>query len=74
MAAYLIQDHRFLDAFLTLLGAAMASADTMEARLRFGRFAGMISDDENSYFLRSFEALGVSEEQRIETPDTAPCA
>ena len=27
MAAYLVQDHRFLDAFLMLLGAAIASAD-----------------------------------------------
>jgi thiaminase/transcriptional activator TenA len=26
MARYLIQDHRFLDSFLTLLGAALASA------------------------------------------------
>src|SRR5467141_2271316 len=38
MARYLIQDHRFLDSFLVLLGAALASADTFAARLRFGRF------------------------------------
>jgi hypothetical protein len=38
MARYLVQDHRFLDSFLVLLGAALASADTFEARLRFGRF------------------------------------
>ena len=43
MARYLIQDHRFLDSFLTLLGAALASADMFEARLRFGRFIGMVS-------------------------------
>jgi thiaminase (transcriptional activator TenA) len=47
MASYLVQDHRFLDTFLTLLGAALASADTFEARLRFGRFIGMVSGDEN---------------------------
>ena len=58
MARYLIQDHRFLDSFLLLLGAALASADTFEARLRFGRFIGMVSSGENSYFLRAFEALG----------------
>lgn len=74
MATYLIQDHRFLDSFLTLLGAAMASADSYEARLRFGRFAGMVAGEENTYFLRSFEALGVTEEERTETPDTAPTA
>ena len=60
MARYLIQDHRFLDSFLTLLGAALASADTFEARLRFGRFIGMVSGEENTYFLRAFEALGVT--------------
>ena len=48
MANYLIQDHRFLDRFLILLGAALASADTFEARLRFGRFIGMVSAEENT--------------------------
>ena len=74
MASYLIQDHRFLDSFLILLGAAIATADSFEARLRFGRFAGMVSVEENTYFLRSFEALGVSEQERSETPDTRPTA
>src|SRR5215813_5051542 len=53
MARYVIQDHRFLDSFLILLGAALASADTFEARLRFGRFIGMISSGENSYFVHA---------------------
>ncbi|WP_305858964.1 TenA family protein, partial [Klebsiella pneumoniae] len=65
-------DHRFLDAFLTLLGAAIASADRFEARLRFGRFVGMVSGEENDYFLRSFQALGVTEAQRAAMPDSAP--
>src|SRR5919109_1437727 len=66
MARYLIQDHRFLDSFLILPGAAPASADTSEARLRFGRFIGMASSEENTYFLRAFEALGVTEERRAD--------
>ncbi len=70
MARYLIHDHRFLDSFLTLLGAALASADTFEARLRFGRFIGMVSGEENTYFLRAFEALGVMEDRRAADPDT----
>ena len=74
MARYLIQDHRFLDSFLTLLGAALASADTFEARLRFGRFIGMVSGQENTYFLRAFEALGVTEDRRTADPDTQPTA
>jgi thiaminase/transcriptional activator TenA len=74
MARYLIQDHRFLDSFLTLLGAALASADTFAAKLRFGRFIGIVSSEENTYFLRAFEALGVTEDRRAADPDTPPTA
>src|SRR6201993_1167590 len=74
MARYLIQDHRFLDSFLTLLGAVLATADTFEARLRLGRFIGLMSGEENTYFLRAFEALGVTEERRSADPDTQPTA
>jgi len=74
MARYLIQDHRFLDSFLTLLGAVLASADTFAARLRFGRFIGMMSSEENTYFLRAFEALGVPELRRAADPDTQATA
>ena len=74
MARYLVQDHRFLDSFLTLLGATLASADTFEARVRFGRFIGMVSGEENTFFLRAFEALGVTEDRRTADPDTQPTA
>ena len=74
MTRYLVQDHRFLDSFLVLLGAAIATADTFEARLRLGRFAGMISGEENTYFLRAFQALGVTPEQRERPQDTLPTA
>lgn len=74
MAGYLIQDHRFLDSFLTLLGGAIATADSFEARLRFGRFVGTVSGEENTYFIRSFEALGVTEAERRDAPDTKPTA
>ena len=74
MAGYLLQDHRFLDSFLILLGAALASADTFAARLRLGRFIGIMSSEENTYFLRAFEALGVTEHRRAAEPDTPPTA
>jgi thiaminase (transcriptional activator TenA) len=74
MARYLIQDHRFLDSFLILLGAALTTADTFEARLRFGRFVGIVSSEENTYFLRAFEALGVTEDRRMADPDTQATA
>ena len=72
MTCYLIQDHRFLDSFLTLLGAALATADTFEVKLRFGRFIETMSGGENTYFLRAFEALGVTEERRETDPDIPP--
>ena len=72
MARYLIQDHRFLDSFLVLLGAALTSADTFAARLRFGRFIGMVSAEENTHFLRAFEALGITETRRAADPDRQP--
>ncbi|MBA1192894.1 TenA family transcriptional regulator [Pseudomonas entomophila] len=74
MARYLVQDHRFLDSFLALLGAAIASADNVEARLRLGRFVGLIAGEENTYFLRAFAALGVDEAQRHAPADTTPTA
>src|SRR5438270_2958249 len=74
MARYLIQDHRFLDSFLTLLGAVLASADTFEAKLRLASFIGMVSGEENTYFLRAFEALGVSDDRRAADPDMQPTA
>ncbi len=72
MACYLIQDHRFLDSFLVLLGAALAGADAFEARLRFGRFIGMVSAEENTHFLRAFEALSVTEARWAADPDAQP--
>lgn len=72
MGRYLIQDHRFINNFLGLLGAAVNYADQFESRIILGRFIGMISSDENDYFLRSFEALGISQEARTSPPDSAP--
>lgn len=74
MGRYLVQDHRFLDAFVALLGAATATADTLDARLRFGRYLGVVCGGENDYFLRAFDALGIDEETRAATPDLAPTA
>ncbi|MFI8595214.1 TenA family protein [Microbacterium sp. NPDC078428] len=74
MAGYLVQDYRFLDDFLVLLGSAVASADALEPRLRLARFIGEVAGDENTYFLRAFDALGVTEEQREQIPDTEPTA
>ena len=66
MANYLIQDHRFLDRFLILLGAALASADTFAARLRFGRFIGMVSAEENTI------SFGRSKRSALARPGAQP--
>src|SRR5699024_12175704 len=70
MAGYLVQDYRFLDSFLMLLGSAVASADSLEPRLRISQFIGEIAGDENTYFIDAFAAIGVTEEQREEFPYT----
>jgi thiaminase/transcriptional activator TenA len=74
LAGSAVHLHQFLDSFLTLLGAALASADTFAARLRFGRFIGMVSAEEDTFFVRAFEALGVTEDRRTADPDTQATA
>lgn len=69
MGRYLVQDHRFIDEFLRLLGAAVATTDSFDARIRLGRFIGTIASDENTYFLRAFEELGLTEAARATIPD-----
>lgn len=64
---YLVQDYQFIDRFVALLGAAIASADRFESRVRLAHFAAMITSDENTYFLRSFDHLKVDVRHR-DTP------
>lgn len=70
LARYLVQDYQFCDAFTALLGQATASAPTLASRLRFAQQLGMFASDENTYFVDSFDALGVPQEDR-ETPRLA---
>lgn len=64
MRAYLVQDYQFIDRFVALLGAAIASADNYASRLRLSGFLAMITSDENTYFQRAFDALGVPGAER----------
>ena len=64
MQRYLVQDYQFIDRFVALLGAAIASADLYSSRIRFAQFAAMITSDENTYFQRSFNALDVPMSER----------
>lgn len=77
MAGYLIQDYRFADGFMALLGAAVATADDLAPRLRFAEFLGEIAGDENTYFVDSLEELsahGSGAAERDAVPDTRSTA
>ena len=64
MRRYLVQDYQFLDSFVALLGAAIHAAPGLAQRIVLGRFLGLVVSDENTYFQRSFDALGVPEADR----------
>ena len=66
-----VQDHRFLDAFVVLLSSMVAAARTLEDRIPGCQFLALITGRENTYFERSFKALGVTDEERRTTPNTA---
>lgn len=71
MRRYLEQDFQFVDSFTALLGAAVASADTFEARVPYGRFLGQVATtEEKTYFHRALAELGGRTEVPLE-PVTA---
>lgn len=69
---YLVQDYQFINRFVALLGAAIASADEFAPRVTLSQFAAMITSDENTYFLRSFDTLGIEPAQRLNPILTEP--
>jgi thiaminase (transcriptional activator TenA) len=64
MRSYLVQDYQFVDHFLALLGSALAKADRYSSRLSIAGSIAVITSEENTYFQRAFDALGVSEGDR----------
>jgi thiaminase (transcriptional activator TenA) len=68
---YLVQDYAFVNSFVSLLGSAIAYAPTMPSKRHFVQFAAAVTADENDFFIRSFEALGVPE-ATWKTPELAP--
>ena len=59
MAGYLQQDYQFIDGFVRLLASAIAHAPTLADGVPAAQFLGLICGPENTYFLRSMEALNV---------------
>lgn len=72
LSRYLVQDHRFLDSFVVLLASMVAGAPKLADRIPGCQFLALITGRENTYFERSFEALGVDEATRTSTPDAEP--
>jgi thiaminase/transcriptional activator TenA len=60
---YLLQDYAFLDDLVGTFGYAVGQAPDMQARSRLVEFLDILTADENDYFERSFDALGVPESE-----------
>ncbi|NQY59202.1 TenA family protein [Cognatishimia sp.] len=58
MVGYLQQDYLFIEDFVRLLASAIAHAPSLKDAVPAAQFMGVISGPENTYFLRSLEALG----------------
>lgn len=74
MRDYLVQDYQFFESFLSMLGACVAHADELDAKLRFARQLGMLAADEETYFVDSFVELGVLPDGYLDPELTAPTA
>jgi thiaminase (transcriptional activator TenA) len=61
MTRYLAQDALFLDRFVALLGAAVASAHRTAPRLAIARQLGLVAGEENDYFERALDRLGATD-------------
>ncbi|OLT19304.1 transcriptional regulator [Pseudonocardia sp. CNS-139] len=59
LRTYLVQDHQFFDAFVALMGAAVACADTVEPRVVHARQLAVVAGPENDFFARALDALDV---------------
>lgn len=68
---YLVQDYQFVDRFVALLGAAVATATSPRSRMALARQLGVVAGDENTYFQRAFDALGVPQRDRDEPEQNA---
>jgi thiaminase/transcriptional activator TenA len=68
---YLVQDYAFLDSLVGAFGHAVGEAPSMAAKSRLTDFLGTLTDDENDYFERAFDALGVTGADRTD-PELAP--
>ncbi|KAJ1636594.1 hypothetical protein T492DRAFT_835146 [Pavlovales sp. CCMP2436] len=70
LRSYLVQDHRFVNEFTMLLAAMLSLVPTLDDRVQGAQFLALVTSKENTYFVRSLEALGVSPESASAVPDS----
>jgi thiaminase/transcriptional activator TenA len=61
---YLIQDYAFIETLVGVVGFAVGRAPSMAQKMVFAGFLAVLTGEENDYFQRSFDALGVSDADR----------
>jgi thiaminase (transcriptional activator TenA) len=59
LMTYIVQDYQFVDAFLALMGSAVATADRPDARVVHARQLGIVAGPENDFFERALDTLDV---------------
>lgn len=65
---YLVQDYAFVVELVRLVGHAVGQAPSMTAARRLSAFLGVLTDEENDYFERAFDALEVPQDHRNDPP------
>jgi thiaminase/transcriptional activator TenA len=68
---YLVQDYAFVTTLAGLVGHAAGDAPTVDAKRELAGFLGTLTDEENDYFERSFDALSVPAAER-DSPEKTP--
>ncbi|MDA1101322.1 MAG: TenA family protein [Proteobacteria bacterium] len=61
-ARYLVLDYAFLDILVSHVGQAVTTAPHLAKKRQYSEFLAVLTGDEDDYFLRSFAAMGVAEE------------
>ncbi len=59
---YLVLDYAFLDILVSHVGQAVTTAPTMIEKRFYANFLTVLTGDEDDYFLRAFDAMGIPEQ------------
>lgn len=71
-ARYLVQDYAFVENLLGLIGHAVGDAPSIEQKRQINEFLSwLLEEDDDGYFERTFDKLGVPEGDRTE-PEKHP--